>query len=151
MNAALTVHYDETDRAWVAVRDGEELGRNHRLDEQSEFLARQWAAWLVGAEIPLSDIQQRTMSQLESEPEPVRDLVYRVYTGGVGRRTDEFFCLQAGVSAVVVCTSLSDEEALARARSTPSGTSGGWLRADHEDAPCPAQPGTHRHVIFEAD
>lgn len=148
----VSVDYDSVERAWTARRGGEVLGVNHRLAAEEAYAAEQWAAWLVGAEVPLTRRQRETLDKIDYPP--ARMLVYRSLVGAPAQRTDEFHMLHVGSLAVVVaCTSLPDEEAVARARAAPSGTSGGWVRSRKHPEPlaCEEWPDTHRHLIFDAD
>ena len=150
MHNRVTVDYDNDERVWLARRRGETLGANHRIGVHHRFAAEQWAAWLVGAEIPLTASQQQALEQIDYGP--ARELTYQSLVGAPGQLTDEFCQVAMSMFEMVICTSLSDEEALVRARTTPSGTSGGWKRSHRTDQPLPCEdgPDTHRHLIFEA-
>lgn len=64
------------------------------------------------------------------------------------------FQVHEGIAYARVCTSLSKEEAVARMRRRPSGTSHGWVFADEpfSDAtpnPCPCDKlPNHTHYLF---
>lgn len=72
-------------------------------------------------------------------------------------KTTEFTRYAEGLFGASACTSLSDEDALARMNLAPSGTSGGWQMSEQtefptgEPHPCPCEdkPDTHRHIYFE--
>lgn len=65
-----------------------------------------------------------------------------------------FSVYSEGLCFASVCTSLTNEEAAARM--LPAGTDRGW-RVSTEDfrdgtpngSPCPQQPETHRHLLFD--
>lgn len=67
---------------------------------------------------------------------------------------NEFVIYTEGFCYASICTSLTDEDALARM--TPAGTERGWQIADEPFAdgtpnrlPCPQQPDTHRHLLMD--
>lgn len=81
-----------------------------------------------------------------------RDLIEKIESGIPSQATPEFTRLSEKMLSIQVCTSLSDEDATARANLMPSGTSFGWVLSDRPEVapvPCNDQPETHRHLIFE--
>lgn len=81
-----------------------------------------------------------------------RRLVEQIEAAEPTQRTPEFTRLRENLVSIQVCTSLSDEEATARANLVPSGTVHGWvLTEDPAAAPvaCADHPDTHRHLVFE--
>lgn len=81
-----------------------------------------------------------------------RRLVESIEAAEPTQHTPEFERIREDLCSIQVCTSLSDEDATARANLVPSGTSHGWvLTSDPVLAPvaCAEQPDTHRHLIFE--
>lgn len=151
-----TVVYDPSDEAWVASRDGEELGRNHQIDPEDDMAARKWLAWLTGAQVPLEPCEQRALGDLAKISGigvgTSYALVLGQITGQPGHRTDEYSQWNVNLLYAEACTSLDDDQALQRARTCPSGTSGGWIRSNRwpQSKPCKDQPETHRHLLFEA-
>jgi hypothetical protein len=68
------------------------------------------------------------------------------------QESEEFCRIHEGLFEVVVCTSLTDEEATERVNLVPSGTVGGWklfTGPGVSQRPCDTDPGTHRHIAFE--
>lgn len=159
MGAALTVtvHYDEADKAWVAVQDGEVLDRNHRIGPGEAFAAQQWLAWLIGADVPMDEGHRAALAKMKDLPTTIgpglgsRHLLEVLHQNSPGHRTDEYEQRAAGLIWAIACTSLPDDQALARARSCPSGVSGGWAFSDkHEAICCTDWPDTHRHIVLIA-
>ena len=87
-----------------------------------------------------------------------RELVEQVAAAAGGQQTPEFYRYGEGLCYASACTSLSDAEAIARMNEVPAGTANGWqLSTDGTFAdgtphphPCPDNPDTHRHLLFEA-
>lgn len=69
----------------------------------------------------------------------------------LAQTTEEFCRTREYTNAVLVCTSLSDDEATARINLVPSGAADDWrlnrLPGGHPRT-CPDEPDTHRHVVF---
>ena len=81
-----------------------------------------------------------------------RALIEQTEAAAPSQKTPEFTRLREWMLNMQACTSLSDEDATARANLMPSGTTLGWvLSTDPELAPVPCadNPETHRHLIFE--
>lgn len=81
-----------------------------------------------------------------------RALVEQIEQSRPMQFTPEFTRIRETLLNMQVCTSLSDEDATARANVMPSGTSFGWvLSTDPKQAPVPCDdnPDTHRHMIFD--
>lgn len=85
-----------------------------------------------------------------------RALVEQTEAAAPSQRTDEFTVYAEGLIYSSVCTSLSDEDAIARRNLMPSGTSHGWQLVDGpfrdgtpNGGPCNQRPDTHRHLLFE--
>lgn len=151
----LTVTYDDNDEAWVARRAGETLGRNHVIGRGEAFAAVQWAAWLTGAPVPWNPDHRAAVDKVSDLPPAIgpgvgtRTMLELLHQNAPGHRTDEFVMREISMFWAQACTTLSDEEALARARTVPSGSSGGWIRSQHPAVPCSDRPDTHRHLMFE--
>lgn len=149
------VAYDPAEGAWVATRAGEVLDRNHQIPPDEELGARKWLAWLTGTEVPLTNGERTALAAMMGTSGigvgSGYAMLRRAVAGMPGHCTDEYAQWDVGLLAAMACTSLDDEQALARARICPSGTSGGWLRDDRRSAQqCPDRPDTHRHLMFEA-
>lgn len=150
----MTVTYDQADQAWVATRAGEELGRNHQLRPDAEMCARKWLGWLTGGPVPLTDSEERVLESVMHATGvgvgSAFSMILAALKGVPGYVTDEYVQWNVGMLTAVACTNLDDELALHRARSCPSGTSGGWIRTDSQGPEeCPDRPG-YRHILFEA-
>ena len=149
------VWYDAADEAWVASLNGKELDRNHQLDPTEDLAARQWLAWLTDARMPLSPGEKRVLAEVAQESgigvgTPYATILAQLL-GRPGYRTDAYTQWNVGWMYATACTSLTDAQALARARTCPSGTSGGWTRSNRQEPePCKEQPATHRHILLEA-
>lgn len=153
----VTVTYDDDEGCWTACDHGAELSRNHRIGRGEAFAARQWLAWLTGEPVPKTDgerIALEKVAEVSGEgPDTAYALLSDMQACMPGHRTDEYEQREIGGLLVwaMACTSLDDEAALARARSCPSGTSGGWVRSDeHPTSVCPDWPTTHRHIMLRA-
>lgn len=93
-----------------------------------------------------------------SLPESIQNLVDAAEAALPGQKTPEFTRYAEGLFYASACTSLSDEEATVRMNEMPTGTRGGWaISADKtftdgspHPNPCDDNPGTHRHILFEA-
>jgi len=152
------VIYDDEERCWLASRDGEVLGRNHRIGPGEAFAARQWLAWLIGAEVPIEPSYQEYLDSMPDLPTTIgpglgsRLMLELLARNSPGHRTDEFEMRPAGLLWAIACTSLGDAAALERARACPSGTSGGWAVDErHPACRCTDWPDTHRHLVFVAN
>lgn len=148
------VTFDADDGAWVATRGGEELGRNHVLGPDNTIGARKWLAWLTGDPVPQTEGEARALGEMMATSGlgvgSAAAMVLAAIAGQPGLLTDEYLQWNDGMLAAVACTSLDDDQALERARSCPSGTSGGWVRSSRvEPVPCEKRP-DHRHILFEA-
>jgi hypothetical protein len=69
------------------------------------------------------------------------------------QRTEEFCRVREEFNAVLVCTSLRDDEATARVNLVPPDSCCRWQLAQVAEAQpwtCPDDSATHRHVVFEA-
>lgn len=69
----------------------------------------------------------------------------------LAQQTEEFCRLQEHSNAVLVCTSLSDAEALDRVNLVPAAIGVDWRPnrvPEAQPRPCPDEPGTHRHMVF---
>lgn len=154
MDSVTTMAYDADDEAWVVSRGGEELGRNHRVDREDELGARKWTAWLTGQTIPFSAGEQAALQQIRADTgtgvSGPHALLQATIRGRPGHVTDEYTQHDLSVFHALACTSLPDDQALERARSCPSGTSGGWVRTSRSAEVCPQRPDTHRHIFLEA-
>jgi hypothetical protein len=92
------------------------------------------------------------MNRSDLRPE-TRALIEQIEATEPSMRTDEFTLLRQDLFSIQVCTSLTDEQATARANTWPSGTTHGWqLDAEgHPESapvPCADRPDTHRHLVF---
>lgn len=154
MDDVTTVAYDLADKGWVATRAGEELGRNHRLGPENELGARKWLAWLTGQSIPLSPGEQAALEAIQADSalgaSGPYDLLLAHFHAQPGLVTDEYTQSEISLLHALVCTSLPDDQVLERARSSPSGTSGGWVCAPRAAERCQERSDTHRHIFLEA-
>jgi hypothetical protein len=150
----MTVTYDHDDGGWVARRAGETLGTNHIIGPGEAFAAVQWAAWLTGEPVPWNPALRAAVDQMPDLPTTMgpdlKTMMERHHQNAPGHRTDEFSMRELNIGQAQACTSLADEAALERARSVPSGTSGGWVRSEHPAVTCDYRPATHRHLKFVA-
>lgn len=100
---------------------------------------------------PLPIDPELTPSLLDQMSPGTRALLERVQATAPLWVSDEFARIGERLGAVLVCTSLTDDEVTERVRQIPSGTSGGWaIDPDLAPAPCPNRPATHRHRILSA-
>lgn len=89
------------------------------------------------------------MSLDDLTPE-LREYVARTEAAIPSQKTPEFTRLQENLVSMQACTSLSDEEATARANLLPPGDHFRWTPiADRTPVPCDDNPSTHRHIVFE--
>lgn len=151
------VIYDDGEQCWVASHDGEVLGRNHRIGPGEAFAARQWLAWLIGAEVPMDESHRAVLAKMKDLRTTIgpglssKHLLEVLHQNSPGHRTDEYEQRPVGLLWAMACTSLPDDQALARARACPSGVSGGWTFSNEAEViPCTDWPDTHRHILLVA-
>lgn len=73
------------------------------------------------------------------------------WSGLLAQTTEEFCRTEEYANAVLVCTSLPDDEATARINLVPSGAAQPWRLnriPSAQPRPCPDEPATHRHMAF---
>ena len=98
-------------------------------------------------------MQQPTDRLAGLQPE-TRALVEQIEAAEPSQKTPEFTRLNEGLVALRVCTSLSDEDATARANLLPPAGFDGDLRWEITTEPklapvaCANNPDTHRHLVF---
>ena len=69
----------------------------------------------------------------------------------MSHKIKEFQVLKVRAFTILVCTSMTEEEAVSRTNeSRPAGDFSAWKRVeDRVPVPCPEAPESHNHITFE--
>lgn len=98
--------------------------------------------------LPLSVVSDRVLDELEPAP---RAMMEHLNSTGPLFLRDDFTRIGETLTAMLVCTSMTDGEVNAHAALLPSGTTDGWRLREVQPTPpagpCPNRP-THRHVVL---